>query len=125
MSNTLQQPELRRLIEREHGEGGDDAGAEAEVNPPASQRLPFAQRLRVARRHVGIFGVAADGGEDFPRPRAFGAGGLLDHDGDAGHVVQPERRGGRVVLVTIAFEVMQTSARSISNSVSKIFLSET
>src|SRR5713226_9147210 len=32
---------------------------------------------------------------------------------------------GAPSLVTMAFEVMQTSARSISNSVSKIFLSET
>src|SRR5882762_4576714 len=30
------------------------------------QRLPFPQRLRVARRDVGIFGVVADGGKNFP-----------------------------------------------------------
>src|SRR6266481_2126102 len=29
-----------------------------------AQRLPFAQRLCVARRDVGIFGILADGGQD-------------------------------------------------------------
>src|SRR5467141_2718726 len=37
----------------------------------------------------------------------------------------PNASDGASSLVTIAFDVMQTSARSISNSVSKIFLSET
>src|SRR5436853_5836686 len=44
------------------------------------EHLPFAQRLRVARRDVREFGVAADGREDFPRPRALGADGFLDDD---------------------------------------------
>src|SRR5260221_14289683 len=62
------------------------------------QRLPFAQRLGVARRHIGILGVLADGREDFPGTRAFGADSLLDDDGNAGHLVQPERIRWRVVI---------------------------
>ena len=62
------------------------------------KRLPFPQRLRVARRDVGILRVFADGGKDLPGTRAFGADGFLDHDGDAGHVGKRECTGRRVVI---------------------------
>src|SRR6185437_1107030 len=55
--------------------------------------FPFAQRLRVARRHVGELRVGADGGEHLPRARAFHALGEVGLDRDAGDVRQAEGVG--------------------------------
>src|SRR5258705_10236365 len=74
------------------------AGTTMKISNGHSQRLPFTQRLGVTRRHVGIFGVVADGRKDFPRPSAFDAGGLFDDHGDAGHLVEPKRTGRRVLV---------------------------
>src|SRR5258706_8713000 len=73
------------------------AGTTAKTSDSHSQRLPFAQRLGVARRHVGILRVFADGGEDLPGARAFGADGFFDHDRHAGHIAQSERIGRRIL----------------------------
>src|SRR6187397_252078 len=48
--------------------------------------FPFAERLRVARRDVGILWIAADGLQDFPGPRAFAAFGEVYDDRDARHI---------------------------------------
>src|SRR5665213_1329101 len=64
-----------------------------------SERLPFAQRLRVARRDIRVFRVFADAGQDLPRPRAFGAYRLFDHDGDAGNAIEPKRIRRRFVVL--------------------------
>src|SRR4029079_14358893 len=56
-----------------------------------AQRFPFAERLRIARRHVGILRVAADIVRDLPRTGALAVFGEIDDDGDARHIGQPER----------------------------------
>ena len=84
---------------------------------PCASAVPFAQRLRVARRDVGIFRIAADRRRDLPGARALRALGEIDDDGDA----RARRAGGtrRAALrpsTSVAAEVMQTSARSMSTS---------
>src|SRR5947209_6642806 len=63
-----------------------------------SQRLPFPQRLGVAGRDVGVFGILADGRENLPGARAFDADGFFNDDGDTGYVVQAERARGCAAL---------------------------
>src|SRR4029079_10990021 len=48
--------------------------------------FPFAERLRVARRDVGISRIAAHGLQDFPGARALAAFGEVHNDRDARHV---------------------------------------
>src|SRR3954447_3830451 len=62
------------------------------------QRLPFPQRLGVARRDVGVFGILAHGRENLPGARAFDADGFFHHDGDTGYVVEAECARGCVAL---------------------------
>src|SRR4051812_45159806 len=63
-----------------------------------SHRLPFTQRLGVARGDVGIVGVLADRRQNLPRARAFDAGGLFDHHAHARHIVEAKRFAGRLTL---------------------------
>src|SRR6266704_7206833 len=49
-------------------------------------RVPFAQRLRVARAHVGVLRIGAHGGEDLPRARAFPPLGRTRHDRDTADI---------------------------------------
>src|SRR5690349_9086122 len=60
------------------------------------ERLPFAQRLSIARGDVGIFGVLADIRQDLPGAGAFGADRFLDHDRDTGHRIETECIGRRL-----------------------------
>src|SRR5262245_55016717 len=55
-----------------------------------STRVELAHGLRIARAKLGKFGVRADLGKDFPRPRAFRPLRALEHHGDALHVVEAE-----------------------------------
>src|SRR5260370_22212503 len=66
------------------------AATTAKTSDSHSQRLPLAQRLSVARRHVGIFGVVASTVEYFPPRCAFGAFGLFDDDGHALFLILPD-----------------------------------
>ena len=61
--------------------------------------VPLAERLRIARRDVGILRVAADAARDLPRAAALAALGEIDHDRDAGNVGQPERIGRAFVII--------------------------
>ncbi len=61
-------------------------------------RVPFAQRLGIARGDVGVGGIGADARQDLPRARAFPALGEPHLDRDPAHVVEPEGVGR-----TIAF----------------------
>src|SRR6516164_6604183 len=54
------------------------------------QRLPLAQSARIAWRDVGIIGILADGRQDLPAPRAFGADRLIDHNGNACDLIKTE-----------------------------------
>src|SRR5437764_4611879 len=69
-----------------------------------AQGFPFPERLRVARRDVGILRVGADIARDLPGARALSAFGEVHHHGHARHVRQTEgvgrafavgERGGR------------------------------
>src|SRR5262249_23347369 len=60
--------------------------------------FPFAQRLRVTRRHVRIFGVGADRGEDFPRARTFFPFSKIWNDRHTCHVRQTKRIPGSFIL---------------------------
>ena len=91
----VEQPQLARLIERERDQRSDDAGAQGTVHTVTPSAFHSRKRQRVARRDVGIFRVLADGRQDLPRPRAFAADRLLDHDGDALDVGQREGVGRR------------------------------
>ena len=55
--------------------------------------------MRVARRDVGIFRVLADGRQDLPGARAFGAAAFSTTTATPGDVVEPERVGGRLALL--------------------------
>src|SRR5258708_9093286 len=52
--------------------------------------FPFPERLRVARRDVGILRVGADIVRDLPGARALPAFGEVHHHGHAWHVQQTE-----------------------------------
>src|SRR3954465_8379798 len=56
-------------------------------------RVPFAQRLGVARRDVRVVRVGADGQRDFPGARALLAFRTVRNDRDALHVIEPEGLG--------------------------------
>src|SRR5215203_6588769 len=60
--------------------------------------FPFAERLRVARRDVGILRVRADIVGDFPGARAFAAFGEVHDDCDTRHVGGAERLGRALVV---------------------------
>ena len=65
----VQQPELRSLVGHERDHGREDAGAEwghGLGSDAHAQRLPFAQRLGVARGDVGVFRILADRRRDLP-----------------------------------------------------------
>ena len=68
----------------------------------SSQRFPFAQRLRVARGHVGIIRIGADALGNLPRARALRPLGALRHYGDALHVIE---RFTRTNEATLRYEV--------------------
>src|SRR5258708_3574297 len=55
--------------------------------------FPFPERLRVARRDVGILWVGADVMRDLPGARALSAFGEVYDDGQAWHVRQAEGIG--------------------------------
>src|SRR5215203_5550906 len=55
--------------------------------------FPFAERLRVARRDVGILRIRADIMGNFPGPRAFAAFGEVHDDRDTRHIGGAERLG--------------------------------
>src|SRR3954452_11725295 len=48
--------------------------------------FPFAERLRVARRDIGVLRISTDIEGDFPRPRAFAAFGEVHDDRDTRHI---------------------------------------
>src|SRR6185312_2514067 len=68
------------------------------ITPPPCAWLPFAQRLRIARRNIRILRIGADGGEDFPRARAFRAFGKIGKNRHAGNVRKTKRAAGPFVL---------------------------
>src|SRR5437879_6149807 len=121
----VEQPELRGLIDRQRGDRGHGSGAEVRrhtVTPSA-----FHSRNACASRGEtsGYSGSSPTSGRIFHDrahlvPTAFSTT-------TATPCTSPSVKAlaGAVSLVTIAFEVMQTSARSTSNSVLKMFLSET
>src|SRR6185369_9051012 len=55
--------------------------------------FPFPERLRVARRDVGILRIGADVVRDLPGARALAAFGEVHHHRDAWHVRQTEGTG--------------------------------
>src|SRR6516225_1916041 len=61
-----------------------------------AHRLPLAQRLRVARGNVGIGGIGADAGQDFPGARAFAAFGEASLDCHAFDLVEAKGVGRTV-----------------------------
>ncbi|NKB15799.1 MAG: hypothetical protein HC774_00970, partial [Sphingomonadales bacterium] len=63
-----------------------------------SERFPLAQGLCVAWRDVGVLGVFADGGQDLPRPRAFGAPKAFRPRRDTRYVGELEGVRRRVVV---------------------------
>src|SRR3954451_17827773 len=60
--------------------------------------FPFAERLRVARRDIGVLRIAADAVGDFPGARALTTFGKVDHHRHARHFKQAKGVRGAFVV---------------------------
>src|ERR1700683_4593713 len=121
----VEQPELRCLIERQHDNGRDDARAEVRaqtVTPNA-----FHSRSACASRGdtSGYSGSSPTVGRIFHDRAHLMPTAFSTTTATPGTSCSRNAAAGASSLVAIAFDVIETSARSTSNSVSKIFWSET
>src|SRR6202789_183245 len=121
----VEQPELRCLIERQHDNGRDDARAEVRaqtVTPSA-----FHSRNACASRGdtSGYSASSPTVGRIFHDRAHLMPTAFSTTTATPGTSFSLKASAGASSLVTIAFEVMQTSARSISNRMPKTFWSET
>src|SRR5512135_3005538 len=120
-----QQPEFRGLVERQDGDGRNHSCAQlgAQIATP----IAFHSRNALASRGdtSGYSGSSPTVGRIFHDLAHLVPAAFSTTTATPGTSFKLNASAGASSLVTIAFEVMQTSARSTSMSVLKIAFSET